>query len=190
MSGTFESARTAAKSIDIPVHVADSKSNSMSLGWQLLACAREREKGGGVSEMLAAVEKVRTQLHYHIVLDTLEYLFKGGRIAGAAKLLNNVLKIKPQIRVNHNSGTVEPGDISRTRVKAIESLYVSFFKKLDITKPLRIAVLHNDALEEAKILAEKIKLEFHPVELIIGIVSPVLGVHTGPRAIALCGYNE
>jgi DegV family protein with EDD domain len=190
MSGTIESARTAAKNIDIPVHVVDSKSNSMSLGWQLLACARERELNGDISGMLAVVETVREKLHYHIVLDTLEYLFKGGRIAGAAKLLNNVLKIKPQIRVNHNTGTVEPGDISRTRVKAIESLYSSFFKKLDITKPLRIAVLHNNALEEANALAEKIRLEYHPIELIISIVSPVLGVHTGPHAIALCGYNE
>jgi DegV family protein with EDD domain len=190
MSGTFESARTAAKNIDIPVHLIDSKSNSMSLGWQLLACARVNEKGGDLSDMLAAVEKVRSQLHYHIVLDTLAYLFKGGRIAGAAKLVNGVLKIKPQIRVNHNSGTVEPGDISRTRTKALESLYSSFFKKVDITKSLRVAVLHNNALEEANALAEKIRLEFNPVELIVGIVSPVLGVHTGPRAIALCGYSE
>jgi DegV family protein with EDD domain len=190
MSGTFESARTAAKSIDIPVHVVDSKSNSMSIGWQLLACARVRENGGELQAMLAAAEKVRANLHYHIVLDTLVYLFKGGRIAGAAKLVNSVLKIKPQIRVNHNSGTVEPGDISRTRAKAIDALYSGFFKKLDLLKPMRIAVLHNNALEDAQALAERIRLEYHPVELIIGIVSPVLGVHTGPRAIALCGYSE
>ena len=190
MSGTIESARAAAKNIDIPVHVIDSKSNSMSLGWQLLACARALENGTEIQEVITIVKSVRANLHYHIVLDTLEYLFKGGRIAGAAKLVNSVLKIKPQIRVNHNTGTVETGDISRTRVKAIEALYSSFFKKLDLSKPIRIAVLHNNALEEAKILAEKIKLEYNPLELIIGIVSPVLGVHTGPRAIALCGYSE
>ncbi len=190
MSGTFESARTAAHNIDLPVHVVDSKSNSMSLGWQLLEAARTREQGGGLQEILASVDRVRSQLHYHIVLDTLVYLFKGGRIAGAAKLVNNVLKIKPQIRVNHNSGTVEPGDISRTRLKAIEALYTSFFKKVDVSRPLHIAVLHNDALEDATLLAEKIRDEFKPIELMIGIVSPVLGVHTGPRAIALCGYSE
>ncbi len=190
MSGTIESAKSAAENFDLPVHVVDSKSNSMSLGWQLLACARVREKGGSLAEMLAAIESVRLRLHYHIVLDTLAYLFKGGRIAGAAKLLNNVLKIKPQIRVNHHSGTVEPGDISRTRLRALESLYNSFFSKLEQGKPMHIAVLHNNALEEAKALAERIRVEFNPVELIIGIVSPVLGVHTGPKAIALCGYSE
>jgi len=190
MSGTYQSAVQAADKANIPVHVIDSKSNSMSLGWQVLAAARARDDGGDIVSMLAAVEKVRSHLHFHIVLDTLDYLFKGGRIAGAAKLVNNVLKIKPQIKVNHNSGSVEPCHVSRTRKRAIEALYSSFFEKLDCTKPLRIAVLHNDALEEAKALAERVIQEFHPLELIIGIVSPVLGVHTGPRAIGLCGYDE
>ena len=190
MSGTIESARAAAEGFSLPVRIIDSKSNSMSLGWQLLAAARARENGATVDEMAAAVEIVRGHLQYHIVLDTMEYLFRGGRIAGAAKLLNNVLKVKPQIRVNHNSGSVEPGGISRTRAQALESLYHNFFKELDTTKPMRVAILHNAALEEATILAARIKVEFNPVELIVGIVSPVLGVHTGPRAIALCGYSE
>lgn len=190
MSGTIESARTAAVNFDIPVHIIDSRSNSMSLGWQVLACARARSTGADAKTMIYAAEEVRSRLHYHIVLDTLEYLFKGGRIAGAAKLLSGILKIKPQIRVNHTTGSVEAGDISRTRIKAIDALYSSFINKLDTSKPMRIAVLHNNALEEAKALATKIQAEFHPIELIIGIVSPVLGVHTGPGAIALCGYSE
>jgi DegV family protein with EDD domain len=162
----------------------------MGLGWQVLACARARETGMDVNGIVAAVDNVREHLHLHVMLDTLEYLFKGGRIAGAAKLVNNVLKIKPQIRVNHATGSVEPVDISRTRAKAIESLYSAFIKKIDLSKPLRIAILHNDALEEVKLLAEKIIAELKPVELIIAITSPVLGVHTGPQAIALAGYSE
>lgn len=190
MSGTIESARMAAKNFEIPVTIIDSKSNTMGLGWQVLACARARETGAKVSEIVAIVDNVREHLHLHVLLDTLEFLFKGGRIAGAAKLVNNVLKIKPQIRVNHATGSVEPVDISRTRAKAIESLYSAFTKKLDLSRPLRIAILHNDALEEAKALAEKVAAELKPVELIIQLTSPVLGVHTGPQAIALAGYYE
>ncbi len=190
MSGTIESARAAAETFRAPVRVLDSKSNSMSLGWQVLAAARAREAGGSLDEMVLAAEEVRGRLHYHIVLDTLEYLVKGGRISGAAKFIGNVLNIKPQIRVNHQSGTVEAGDVSRTRGRALETLYSSFFKKVDGTKPLRIAVLHNAAYEEAKDLADRITAEYAPIELIIGIVSPVLGAHTGPRAVALCGYSE
>jgi DegV family protein with EDD domain len=190
MSGTIESARMAAKNIDMPVTIIDSKSNTMGLGWQVLACARARESGASVNEIVTIVDNVREHLHLHVLLDTLEYLFKGGRIAGAAKLVNNVLKIKPQIRVNHATGSVEPVDISRTRARAIEGLYSAFTKKLDLTKPLRIAILHNDALEEAKALAEKVIAELKPVELIIQLTSPVLGVHTGPQAIAMAGYYE
>ncbi|PKN97706.1 MAG: hypothetical protein CVU42_14820 [Chloroflexi bacterium HGW-Chloroflexi-4] len=190
MSGTMESARIAANSIDIPVTIIDSKSNTMGLGWQVLACARARDAGAGVDEIVEIVDNVREHLHLHVLLDTLEFLFKGGRIAGAAKLVNNVLKIKPQIRVNHATGSVEPVDISRTRAKAIEALYSAFTKKLDLTKPLRIAILHNDALDDANALAEKVIAELKPIELIIALTSPVLGVHTGPNAIALAGYSE
>jgi DegV family protein with EDD domain len=190
MSGTIGSVRTAAEGFSLPVHIVDSRSNSMSLGWQVLAAAREREKSGDAQRMLDAVEKVRKSLHYHIILETMDYLFQGGRIAGAARLISGALKIKPQIRVNHETGTVEPGDISRTRSQAIEKLYSSFFKKVDLTRPLHIAVLHNAALAEAEILAARIREEFHPVEMIISIVSPVLGVHTGPKALAICGYSE
>ncbi len=190
MSGTIGSVRTAAEGFSLPVHIVDSRSNSMSLGWQLLAAAREREKSGNALRMVEAAEKVRRNLHYHIILETMDYLFQGGRIAGAARLISGVLKIKPQIRVNHESGSVEPGDISRTRSQAIEKLYTSFFKKVDINRPLHIAVLHNAALTDAESLAARIREEFHPAEMIISIVSPVLGVHTGPRALAICGYSE
>lgn len=190
MSGTIGSARTAAAEFDLPVHIVDSKSNSMSLGWQVLAAARVRDNNGDAEQMILAAEKVRRNVQYHIILESLDFLFQGGRIAGAARLLSGVLKIKPQIRVNHDSGSVEPGPISRTRSQAIERLYEGFFKKLDISKPLHIAVLHNAALQEAEQLAQKVKEEFHPIELIVGIVSPVLGVHTGPQALALCGYFE
>ena len=190
MSGTIESARAAGATFRAPVRVLDSKSNSMGLGWQLLAAARARESGGGVDEMVRAADEVRGRLHFHVVLDTLEYLVKGGRIAGAAKFIGNVLKIKPQIRVNHQSGTVEAGDVSRTRARALETLYSSFLKKVDSSKPLHVAVLHNAAYEDANALADRIRAELEPVELIMGIVSPVLGAHTGPRAVALCGYSE
>lgn len=190
MSGTIGSARTAAEGFALPVTIVDSKSNSMSLGWQVLAAARVREAGGSVDQMVEAAEKVRKGLHYHIILETMDFLFHGGRIAGAARLISGMLKIKPQIRVNHESGSVEPGDISRTRAQAIEKLYTSFFKKLDTTKPMHVAVLHNAALADAEALAERVRNEFNPRELVISIVSPVLGVHTGPQALALCGYSE
>jgi len=190
MSGTIESARRAAAEFDLPVHIHDGKNNSMGIGWQVIAAARVREGGGGVAEMIAAAAQVRDRISYYISLDTIEYLSRGGRIAGAARFLNSVLGIKPLIYVNPESGTVGASMPSRSRKSAIEGLYKEFFKHVNPARPLHITVLHNDALPEAQALAEQVKSEYSPVELFISIVSPVLGVHTGPRAIALCGYSE
>jgi DegV family protein with EDD domain len=190
MSGTYTSASRAAELLDIPVHVLDSRANSMSLGWQVLAAARAREKGGDVQAMLSAAEKARGSMVLMISLDTLEFLHKGGRIGGASHFIGTLLNLKPQITVNHHSGEVEGGRRSRTRKKALADLYTDFFAQIDSGKSLRVAVLHNAALEEAEEIANQIREEFQPEELIIGIVSPVLGVHTGPGAVAICGYTE
>lgn len=190
MSGTLESARLAATMTDVPVHLVDSRANSMSLGWQVLAAARAREAGGDAVAMMAAAAAARARMVYLIVLDTLTYLHKGGRIGGASRFIGTLLNLKPQIYVNHQTGEVEAGRRTRTRPRALEALYQDFFAQVDTTGPLRIAVLHNAALPEAEQMAARIQKEFSPVELLISIVSPVLGVHTGPRALALCGYTE
>ncbi|NMB55885.1 MAG: DegV family protein [Leptolinea sp.] len=188
MSGTIESARQAAVESPIPVQIWDGKSNSMGIGWQVIAAARAREAGGGLSEMLTAAEKVQKSMSYYISLDTIEYLARGGRIAEAARFLNSLLHIKPLIYVKHDSGTVGAAFPSRSRKAAIEDLYKEFFRKVDTSLPLHITVLHNNALPEARELMDRVIRDFSPKEIFISIVSPVLGVHTGPKAIALCGY--
>ena len=190
MSGTIESARRAAQESGIPVHVMDSKNNSMGLGWQVIAAARAQEAGGAMVSMLAAAEQVRRDVVYYISLDTIEYLSKGGRISEAASFLDSILHIKPLIYVRPDTGTVGASFPSRSRKAALEGLYKEFFRHIPANHSLHVTVLHNDALPEAQALAERVQKEYSPKELFISIVSPVLGVHTGPRAIALCGYVE
>ena len=83
-----------------------------------------------------------------------------------------------------------PSMPARSRKAAIEGLYREFFRQMDASCTMHITVLHNDALPEAQALFEQVQREYAPQEMFISIVSPVLGVHTGPRAIALCGYSE
>jgi DegV family protein with EDD domain len=188
MSGTIESARQASQGFSLPVTLVDSKNNSMGLGWQVMAAARAQEAGGGLPEMLEAVEKVRKDMVYYISLDTIEYLSKGGRFGEAVRFLNSILRIKPLIYVRPETGTVGAGMPARSRKSAIDGLYSEFFKHINTSLPMHITVLHNDAIEEAKELAARVLQDYAPKELFISIVSPVLGVHTGPKALALCGY--
>ncbi len=190
MSGTYRAARQAGETAGIPVHVVDAKGPTMSLGWQVLAAARAREAGGDAQAMIDAARRVRGSLQQFVYLDTLEYLHKGGRIGGAARVVSAVLNIKLIVRINHETGLVEPEQRTRTRARGIESLYQGFFARLDTTKPMRIAVLHGNCLQDAQALAGRVQRDFSPAELLISITGPVLGVHTGPGALALCGYSE
>jgi DegV family protein with EDD domain len=190
MSGTITSARQAAQDFPIPVQIMDGKNNSMGLGWQVIAAARAQEAGGGMDAMLAAAEQVRKDIAYYISLDTIEYLSKGGRISEAARFLDSLLRIKPLIYVRPDTGTVGASLPARSRKAAIDGMYKEFFRHMNTTRPMHITVLHNAALPEAEEVAERVRSEYSPKELFISIVSPVLGVHTGPRAIALCGYSE
>jgi DegV family protein with EDD domain len=190
MSGTVESARQAAGESPIPVEIMDGKNNSMGLGWQVIEAARVRENGGSLTEMMEAAIQIQKKISYYISLDTIEYLARGGRIADAARFLNSILQIKPLIYVKPDTGTVGAGIPARSRKTAVEDMYKEFFKHIDTTRRMHITVLHNNALPEAEVLAERIKREYAPAEMFISIVSPVLGVHTGPRALALCGYSE
>jgi DegV family protein with EDD domain len=190
MSGTIEAARRAAQDAGLPVHVVDGLNNSMGIGWQVVAAARARQAGGGLEEMLAAAGQVRQNMVYYVSLDTIEYLSRGGRISEAARFLDSIIHIKPLVYVRPNTGTVAASIPARSRKGALEVLYKEFFRHFSPGQGLHIAVLHNNALDEAQALAERVQGEYAPKEMFITIVSPVLGVHTGPRAVGLCGYAE
>jgi len=190
MSGTFEMASRAAKEASIPVSVIDSRGPTMTLGWQVLAAARANEKGATFDEILREVEAVRGKLVQVVAMQTLEYLHTGGRIGDAAKWVGSMLNVKPIVNINHQTGRVEPVSLARTHKALVRTLHKKFFDMIDLGKPLRIAVLHGNAPSEAEALAEQIRAEFQPVELIVNMTGPVLGVNTGPRALALCGYAE
>ncbi len=125
-----------------------------------------------------------------VCLNTLEYLHRGGRIGTATKFLGTLLDIKPLVQINHKTGIVEPSGQARTRKKSIEVLIERFFEQVQTANPIHVAVMHGNALEEAQVIAERIRQTYSPKELLVNITGPVLGIHTGPRALALCGYSE
>lgn len=190
MSGTYQLARKLAENSPIPVDVIDGKGPTMSLGWQVIAAARCREDGGNHQDMIQAAAETRSKMVQFVLMNTMEYLHKGGRIGRAALMLGSLLDFKPLVEINHQTGIVEAAGRIRTRHKGIEELWNKFFAKLDLTKNLHIAVLHGNAKQDAQNLADRISETYQPVELLINITGPVLGINTGPGALALCGYSE
>ncbi len=190
MSSTYEAAMQASQMTDFPVTVIDSKANSLSQGFVVLAAAQARDAGGSVADIQAAVKQVRRSLVTMLYVDTLEYLHKGGRIGAAARWVGTALNLKPQLYVDHATGKIEPGQRARSRSKALDMMYHAFFKKLDTSKPLHIGLIHALEPTEVAAIAARIEREYKPVELLIATTSPMMGVHTGPGAMAFCGYTE
>lgn len=190
LSGTYDSACQTAEMVDMPVHVFDSRSTTMGLGFQVLAAARARAGGGGAQEMLAAAEAVRRHINIIFTVDTLEYLHRGGRIGGAAKLLGTALQLKPQLIISSQSGMVEAGARVRTRTKALDTVFDTFTNTLNGQRNLHIAVMHIRAEEEARTLAARLQEEYHIDELLVTDTSPVLGVHAGPGTVGIVGYAD
>lgn len=190
MSGDYQSALNAAKMAPVPVQVVDSKGPTMTLGWQVLAAARAVEEGLAVKEVLQRVEQVRNRMVQFVAMDTMEYLQHGGRLGSAVKWVGTMLNIKPLVEINHQTGLVEAVAIARTHKNLLEMLYQKFFEKMKPGAALHVAVLHGNVPGEANALAGRIRQEFQPQELIVNLTGAVLGINTGPRALALAGYWE
>ncbi len=193
MSGTYQSARQAASMIeDFPVHIVDARFNSFGLGWQVLAAARAREAGGDAAAMIAAADAVRERTVLLVLLDTLEFLRRGGRIGAAKHFIGTMLRLKPLIAVVPETGAVVGITQIRTRKRAREVLVQTFRERIAEkgTGKLHLAVLHTGWPEAAEALEARLRDELSPVEVVTGWGSMVLGVHTGPRALELCGYIE
>lgn len=188
MSSTHSVAQQAVRQAQIPVHVIDSKANSLSQGFMVLAAARALAAGGDVQAMIAAADHVQRHLVTRLYVDTLEYLHRGGRIGRAAMWLGTALNLKPLLGVDHTTGKIEPQARARSRSKALDIMYEDFFGQMDMSKPLRVGVLHGNVPDEAQAMANRIRREYDPVELLVTMTSPMMGVHTGPGAMALCGY--
>ncbi len=190
MSGTYNLVHQIAENSKVPVRMVDGKGPTMSLGWQVLAAARARDQGASLDSILEIVSKVRERLVQLVAMSSLEYLQRGGRIGGAVKWVGSMLSIKPLVSINHRTGLVEPMSLARTQKDLAWLLYKRFFEKLGGKINLRIAVLHGNAEEEALEIAERIQKEYNPVEMLVNMTGPVLGINTGPGALALCGYAE
>ena len=159
----------------------------MSLGWQVLAAARAVTRGRASADT-GAGQQVRRRLVQFVGV-VCQYLQRGGR-SEARKGVGGLLQIRPVVTINHETGLVEPVSLARTHKSMMDLLYRKFFDSFKEMDNLRVAVLHGNALADAEALVARIREEFNPKELLLNITGPVLGINTGPGALALCGYPD
>jgi DegV family protein with EDD domain len=190
LSGTYNSAVTAARetSSDVPIRVIDSRSTSLGLGMIVLAAARAVEAGAKLDEAARLAEGIIPRLHVIFVVDTLKYLQKGGRIGGATALVGSLLQVKPVLFLN--DGRVDVLEKPRTRERARQRLIEIIQERVRPDQPVHAAVAHAAAPAEAEALKAQVTSRFRCVEFFTSGVSPAIGTHAGPGTVGLGFYVD
>lgn len=171
---------------DLDVRVVDSLNVAMGLGFVVLAAARTIAAGGSPDDAIAAAQAMIPRIEFFFAVDTLEYLYRGGRIGNARRLLGTALQIKPLLE--WRDGMIEPLCQVRTKRKALDRLFELAEERLAGRRMAEAAVLDVDVPAEGDELLERVRARFDPIALYRSTVSPVVGTHAGPGTLGLIFY--
>ncbi|MFC4598855.1 DegV family protein [Cohnella hongkongensis] len=186
MSGTYQSATIAQSMLDdgADVTVIDSKSASFGYGKIVVRAAEMAQAGAGKEEVLAEIERMRRELRLYFLVDTLEYLQKGGRIGKASAVLGSLLNIKPILSID-KEGFVYPFDKARGQKRAmsrISEVLESDLKDTPVNLTMALTPGYTDGAAE---MAELLKSRLNVQEYGETEIGPVIGAHAGPGTIGL-----
>ena len=186
LSGTVQSAlqaREMMKKGKEKIAILDSLATIMAMGWPVLTASRAAQAGENLAECMKLAEKARDQTGVLFVVETLEFLRRGGRIGGAQAMLGTILNIKPLLELR--DGRIESVEKVRTKKKALEQMLDMAEERMAGRTPIRLATIHANAEAESLALLETARNRFHPIESLQSILSPVIGTHAGPGTVAL-----
>lgn len=181
LSGTYNAACQAAKQVDFPVFVVDTKTGSLAHGLTALAVADARDNGMVAEESVGLASRLAAQTRMVFALDTLEYLYRSGRVNNLQRILGAALQIKPILHVQE--GGITLFQQVRTRRRQIKRLMGIFDELVDPSRPLRLGILHGNSFEEMQEFVDAIKDRVKPVQLVTNTVCAPVGVHTGPGSL-------
>lgn len=185
LSGTYQSAVLAKSLLEDKVHIdiIDSRSASYGLGMLAVAAARAAKEGKSAEEIVEIVQHLRERTKLYFIVDTLEYLQKGGRIGKAAALFGTLLNIKPILSID-DGGEVCPVDKVRGQKKAMNRI-IELLQKDFAGKKVNATIAHSKSFETAEEMAALIKQHFDVAELSFTNIGPVIGTHVGKGASAI-----
>jgi DegV family protein with EDD domain len=189
LSGTYAAAVAGREMVPgAKIAVLDTLSVTLGLGILALRAAEAVAAGLSHEEVVALIARLAPRTRVIFVVDTLEYLQKGGRIGAASAFLGSLLSLKPILAVR--DGLVQPVERVRTKSRALDHLAKLVAQEVQPGSAVRLVVLHGQALGEATDLAESLRKTFQIPDMLIGEVGPVIATHTGPGAVGVAYYTE
>lgn len=187
MSGTVESARTAAELTDSDVTVIDSRYISHALAFQVFEAADMAAEGKTMEEIVQRVEAIRENTKLFVVVDTLENLVKGGRIGKGRAMIGSFLKIKPIASLD--GGEYTPVAKARSYKQVVQYLMNDFNERTAGKTVKGIGIAHAEGLAMGDPLKQQLEQEGH-TNIKFDYTTPVISTHTGVGAIGFMFYTD
>jgi len=189
LSGTISSATQAKKLLpDATIEIVNSKTLAMALGFHVLAAAKAANQGASLAECKQIAEDARERSGVIFVLDTLEFLHRGGRIGASKRFMGSLLNVKPILTIE--DGLIIPLDSVRTQKKALETIVDLIVEKVSGHKTIRLATLHANNPDTAQFILDEASKRVSPQETVFSELSPTIGTHAGPGAVGLAYLVE
>ena len=182
LSGTYNSAMLARETLGerCPVEVIDSRQASLGMGLIVISCARLARQGASLAELADHARRLIPMTHTLFLVETLEYLQRGGRIGRAAAFLGTLLSVRPLLLIE--DGAVKPVERVRTRGKGVDRLIQSAesYGKIE-----SVAILQATTPEDVEPMVARLAARVPRERIIVGQVGTVIGTHTGPGVLGI-----
>jgi len=179
-SSTLQSAKIAAGELpEGTVEIVDSRNLSTGIGILVMKAAQLREEGGTLAETAAAIRAMTDRVRTAFVIETLEYLYKGGRLSALSHMIGSMLKIRPLVKVV--DGRMIVGEKIRGSVeKGYQVMLERVLADRDQIDPSLVFVTHAGAKEAAEGLKEKLEAELPEAAVVVTEAGSVISSHCGP----------
>jgi fatty acid kinase fatty acid binding subunit len=188
LSGTYQSARTAAAELGDRVRVVDSESASAAIAMLGLAIQRRLERGTTDDEIDALIGRFKEDAGLIFTVDTLEFLRRGGRIGRASAWAGQLLHVKPILTIERE---VIPLKRVRGNQKAMQEFVSAFTSTTEDTSTLKVGIAHADAPERAEQLKKMVHAERPHAEVeIVTNLGAVVGTHAGPGTVGFFWFDD
>ncbi len=192
-SAMFNSARAAAKLAEtelpgVEVRVVDSGNAAMAQGFMVVEAARAAGGGAGLEEVARRAAAVGERAGLVVIIDTLDYLARSGRVPRIAAWASQVLQLKPIVQFQ--GGDIRLLARARTRPRAVDRLVDVVRQRAGGSAGLHVCIHHTNCPDDADLLRLRVEREMQPAEIHLSEFTQVMGTHTGPGLLGIAFYRE
>ena len=191
LSGTYNSAETAKKELGSDrITLVDSKTVAAAEALLVLEAVRMAREGKSASEIASRLDALIPRTTLDFVLDTLEYLVKGGRAKRIQGIIGTMLQLKPVLSIRNGTGQIEALERIRTKSKALARLRDIVDEALQGKTKFQLAVTHTGLHAEAEALGQELRGKYGLSECMVIEMPPAVAAHAGPGALGAAYFVE